>query len=487
MVRVPENRIRVVKERPINPAGRYVLHWMIAFRRTTANFALQRAVEVAQELRRPLVVLEALNVDYPHASDRLHHFVIDGMADNARAFGKTPHVLYLPYVERAPGEGDGLVETLAREACLVTTDDYPCFFLPAIVEAAGRRLGVRLEAVDSNGIVPIWSVGKTCTTARAFRSHLQKTLRSHLEAWPAAIRLQGLPAIARRALPVARWRMATSRELASPGALIASLPIDHQVRAAPMAGGPTAARRALDRFIAGALSRYADEGRHPDRAATSGLSPYLHFGHISTHEIFSAVMTAERWTSRKLGRPSKGAKAGWWGVSASAETYLDQLLTWRELGFNMCATRPADYASYTSLPAWAATTLRRHAGDRRAPVYGRDRFERGRTHDAVWNAAQRQLLRTGWMHSYLRMLWGKKILEWSVSPEEALTTMIAIMDKHALDGRDPNSYSGYAWTLGRYDRPWGPERPVYGTVRYMSSENTLRKLKMKKFMEEYGE
>ena len=485
MSRVPEIRLRVVNGRPLNAAGRYVLHWMIAFRRTKANFALQRALETARELQRPLVVLEALNVDYPHASDRLHHFVIDGMADNARTFSTTS-VTYLPYVERAPCEGKGLLESLAHDACLVTTDDYPSFFLPAIVEAAGRRVGVRMEAIDSNGLVPIRSVGKTCATARAFRSHVQKTVRTHLDAWPSAMRFTRLPRIAPSDLPLARWPIASSSELASPTTLLASLPIDHTVPRAPMVGGASAARRALDRFVADGLARYADDGRHPDLAATSRLSPYLHFGHISAHEIFSAVMTAEGWTSRKLGRPPRGARSGWWGVSANAEAYLDQLLTWRELGFNMCARRPDDYASYHSLPDWARKTLGRHSRDKRTPRYSRAILEQARTHDAVWNAAQRQLLRDGWMHNYLRMLWGKKILEWSASPEEALATMIAIMNRHAVDGRDPNSYNGYCWTLGRYDRPWGPERPIYGTVRYMSSENTLRKLKMRKFMEEYG-
>jgi deoxyribodipyrimidine photo-lyase len=202
--------------------------------------------------------------------------------------------------------------------------------------------------------------------------------------------------------------------------------------------------------------------------------------------VFSAVMTAERWTTRKLGRAATGARQGWWGVPAGAEAFLDQLITWRELGFNMCATRPRDPARFSSLPGWAIATLERHARDRRRWIYSRDQLASAATHDAVWNAAQRQLTRDGWMHNYLRMLWGKKILEWSASPEEALETMTAIMNEQALDGCDPNSYSGYFWTLGRYDRPWAPERPIFGTVRYMSSDNTRRKLKMTNFMEEYG-
>jgi deoxyribodipyrimidine photo-lyase len=202
--------------------------------------------------------------------------------------------------------------------------------------------------------------------------------------------------------------------------------------------------------------------------------------------VFAAVMTAEKWTTRKLGGRAGGKREGWWGTRPGAEAFLDQLLTWRELGINMCATRPDDYDKYPSLPEWARTTLNRHRRDRRRRVYTLREFEAARTHDPVWNAAQRQLTRDGWMHNYLRMLWGKKILEWTPAPEDAIEVMTEIMNKHALDGRDPNSYAGYFWTLGRYDRPWAPERPIFGTVRYMSSENTVKKLRMKRFLDEYG-
>ena len=197
-------------------------------------------------------------------------------------------------------------------------------------------------------------------------------------------------------------------------------------------------------------------------------------------------MTAEKWTTRKLGAHAGGKRDGWWGVRPGAEAFLDQLVTWRELGLNMCVNRPDDYHRYESLPLWARTSLDCHRLDTRQFVYSLDEFESARTHDAVWNAAQRQLTREGWMHNYLRMLWGKKILEWTRSPEDAIAVMTEVMNKHALDGRDPNSYSGYFWTLGRYDRPWAPERPVYGTVRYMSSANTVKKLRMKTFLEDYG-
>jgi deoxyribodipyrimidine photo-lyase len=169
----------------------------------------------------------------------------------------------------------------------------------------------------------------------------------------------------------------------------------------------------------------------------------------------------------------------------SAEAFLDQIVTWRELGFNLCWQR-TDYDRYASLPEWARRTLAAHAADTREHVYGLEPFEAAATHDPLWNAAQRQLVREGRIHTYLRMLWGKKILQWTPSPEAALAVMVELNNKYAVDGRDPNSYAGIFWVLGRYDRAWGPERPVFGTVRYMSSVNTARKVRVKDYLRVWG-
>ena len=171
---------------------------------------------------------------------------------------------------------------------------------------------------------------------------------------------------------------------------------------------------------------------------------------------------------------------------AHVESFLDELITWREIGFNMCALRPSDYDQFESLPDWAQQTLGEHADDPREFVYSLEAFEQARTHDPIWNAAQRQLVREGRIHNYLRMLWGKKILHWTASPQEALAVMIELNNKYAIDGRDPNSYSGIFWVLGRYDRAWGPEREVFGKIRYMTSQSTQSKLKMKHYLAEYG-
>jgi deoxyribodipyrimidine photo-lyase len=484
---VPEIRIRPANEAPVNPHGDSVLYWMTAARRVERNFGLQRAVEWAVDLKKPLVVLEALRCGYPWASDRLHRFIMDGMLDN-RAHCQGKPVLYYPYLERAHGEGRGLLEALAGHACVIVTDDFPAFFLPRMLAGAVNRLTIRLEAVDSNGILPLAATDRVFLTAFSFRRFLQSQLREHLRSVPkkaplARVSLPRPPTLPKKITK--QWPPAPEELLrAGPGGL-STFAIDHRVEPSPLRGGSKAASAALTRFLRQRLDRYAEEGSHPDHEVTSGLSPFLHFGHISSHEVFARLTRYEKWSPRRLAIKATGGKAGWWRMSDGAERFLDQLITWRELGYNMCSKRQ-DYTEFDSLPEWAKDTLRKHARDPRPHIYPMAEFEAARTHDPLWNAAQRQLLREGRIQNYLRMIWGKKILEWSPSPREALAIMIELNDKYALDGRDPNSYSGIFWTLGRYDRPWAPERPIFGKIRYMSSRNTERKLRLRNYLERYG-
>ncbi len=484
---IPPVRIRSCNAAPVRPAGDFVVYWMIAARRTRHNFALQHAAARAAELRRPLLVLEALRAGYQWASDRIHRFVIDGMADNERRLAATP-VLYYPYVEPTPGAGKGLLEALGARAALVVTDDFPAFFLPRAVEAAAARCPARMEAIDGNGILPMRATGRVFTTAASFRLHLHKTLRDHLGERPLADPLSGANLPPLGALPaaiVARWPRASPALLARDRSLLSALPIDHSVGVAPLRGGAEAGEAALRRFVSSKLDRYADDRDDPDADASSGLSPYLHFGHVSAHDVFARVMRHAGWTEERLAARPTGRREGWWNAGAPAEAFLDQIVTWRELGFNMCALQPADYDRLESLPAWARSTLAKHAEDPRPHVYDLNALEGAETYDEIWNAAQRQLVREGRMHNYLRMLWGKKVLEWSRSPEEALAALIELNNKYALDGRDPNSYSGILWTFGRYDRAWGPEREIFGTVRYMSSDSTRRKLRLRAYLDRY--
>ena len=485
---VPKIRIRSLNDGEVKPAGDYVLYWMTAFRRTQWNFALEHALAWAKKLGKPLVVLEALQSGYPWASDRLHHFVIQGMADNLLRLEKKAGVTYYPYVEPKRNAGKGLLSALAANACVVIGDDYPAFFLPRMVTAAAKQVAVKFESVDANGLLPLRAVDKIFLRAFDLRRHLQKNLLPHLAESPAPDPLKGLRLAKTYELPsklTRRWPLADPAKIIDNINYLAKLPIDHQVLPVDTRGGSTAAQETLKQFIAKKLASYGDKRNKVEANATSGLSPYLHFGHISAHQVFAEIMEAEQWNPGKVAKKSTGSAKDWWGISPTAEGFIDQLATWRELGFNMC-WQSEDYDQFDSLPAWAIQTLDEHASDEREHVYTLLEFEAAETHDELWNAAQRQLVQTGTMHNYLRMLWGKKILHWSASPREALDIMIELNNKYALDGRDPNSYSGIFWCLGRYDRPWGPEREIFGKIRYMTSDSTRRKMSVTNYLEEFG-
>jgi deoxyribodipyrimidine photo-lyase len=480
-------RVRQANGVPVAPGRDFVLYWMIAARRTHSNFAIDRALAWARALDKPVVVLEALRAGYPWASDRLHRFVLDGMRDNEEALQSTP-VAYYPYVEETAGAGHGLLDALSERACVVVTDDFPCFFLPRMIAAASKRIAASLEAIDGNGLLPLAATTRDFAAAAHFRRYVQKELPRHLSQFPEREPLASIASIKPCRIPreiARRWPRARQELLAGNPKLLAALPIDHEVPVSPFHGGSRAAREALRDFAGHRLPTYNVDRNEPSLDGTSRLSPYLHFGQISAHEIFDAVMRREKWSPASLPGRATGAREGWWGVSAAAEAFLDQLIVWRELGYNTCAKRPNDYDRYESLPEWARATLEDHLGDAREHLYTARQFEEARTHDELWNAAQRQLRREGWYHNYMRILWGKKILEWSKTPRQALRTMANIMNRWSLDGRDPNSYTGYFWTLGRYDRPW-PERKIYGKVRSVSSERTAAKVDVGGYLREYS-
>lgn len=476
----PAIRVRAHGERAARVDGKYVLYWMIAQRRRRMNFGLQRAADWAHALNRPLVVLEPLRSGYPWASDRLHRWVVDGMCANRDAFADD-RATYFPYLEPRPGDGSGLLAAMAENACVVVTDTFPCFFLPRMVRAAAEAIPIRFEEVDGNGLLPLRASERVYHRAHDFRRFLQKSGRPHLDEFPRADPLTGLPQRAEVDLSsiYARWPRADLDKVS-----LDRFPIDHVVPTVSQAGGSEAARRVLETFVQDRLPRYGDDRNHPDDDTASGLSPYLHFGHIGAHEVLDRVFQHEDWHPDLVSTDTKGRRTGWWGMSPSAESFLDQLITWRELGYHFAFHEPR-YSEYESLPAWARTTLDRHRYDARPYIYDIQKFENAATHDPLWNAAQNQLREEGRIHNYLRMLWGKKILHWTASPEAALEVMTHLNNKWAIDGRDPNSYSGIFWTLGRFDRAWGPEREVFGKVRYMTSTSAARKLRLRAYVERW--
>jgi deoxyribodipyrimidine photo-lyase len=480
----PAGRLLLLNNRPPRADGDFVVYWMTTARRVQWNFALERAADWAVELKRPLIIVEVLACGGPWDSDRFHRFTLDGMADIARRLARRA-AMYYPYVEPKPGEARKLFRALAGRACLVVTDDYP-IALPA-VESVDSKVKCRLEAIDGNGILPLRAAEKAYSTARSFRRFAQTVMLDHLFDAPTHDPLSGRRIPRLQSLPkeiVRRWPAADT-ELHSDKFDHARLPIDHRIPPVALQGGARSAQNTWQQYLRGKLARYADDRNQPEAEVCSDLSPYLHFGHISVHQIIHDLLAAEKWTPDRLPDRPTGKNEGWWGSSPGAEAFLDQLITWRELGFNACQWLN-DYDSYDSLPDWAKATLAKHARDKRSYVYTLDQFAAAATHDPLWNAAQRQLLAEGRIHNYLRMVWGKKVLEWSASPQEAWDTLVELNNRYAIDGQDPNSYTGIAWIFGRYDRPWAPERPIFGHIRYMSSQNTARKLRIKGYVQRYS-
>jgi deoxyribodipyrimidine photo-lyase len=503
-------RVRKVNDRKPNPLGEYVLYWPQMARRLTHNHALDYAINAARHYQKPLVVYEGLKLNYPWASARFHRYMLDGMADNF-ATAKKLGVTYWPFVETSDDPGRGLVRTLCERAVLLVTDDYPQFIVPAHTRAVAAAVDVPVIAVDGNGIVPLSLLGAAVGAAAHLRPRLHKLFA---QAWghrsAAAPDVDGLSG-KKLTPPFAPWT--PPKDLA---AFVADLPVDQGVPPVPGAtGGATEARRVLADFVEFKLKRYADERNapdDPDRNAASGLSWALHYGHLSIQEVAEAVL-GDGWTVEQI-NPKTRNKDDFFCRDANVNGFLDEAITWRDVGFQWNWNRgqgsgvggqkswqeddelPAfnfdtyDFSPLPEagtlagvLPVWARASLNKHAADRRAKTYTLEQFEAADTHDPLWNAAQRELVATGRIHNYLRMLWGKKVLEWSPTPEAAYRVLEHLNNKYAIDGRDPNSYTGVLWCFGLFDRPWPPEREVFGSVRYMSSENTAKKFKLDGYYE----
>lgn len=486
MTKTPQLRIVPVNSRELARDKGLVLYWMHSYRRFNSNFALQRAVEVANELERPLLVVETLECGSRWSSPRLSDIALKGMRQNA-ARALEEGVAYRAFLEREPGALERLMNGLAECACCVVSDDYPDRRLQSRVAAVAEKVPVRFELVDSNGMLPLRAAQKVYPSAFSFRRFLQEALPAHLAALPdpdplKALRLQGQEGDWKAVDSAADFADLSRQNLKD---YVDGLPHPCAVHAIDIAAGPVSARAEMESFLTGRLKSYSELRNNPEQNGASGLSGHLRHGHLSVFEIFSRLTELEEWNPSRLGSRRGGQREGWWGMSASAEAFLDELITWREIGLNMAWQVP-DYDQWESLPEWARRTLDEHTSDPRKYLYSLESFEAATTHDELWNAAQRQLVLEGRIHNYLRMLWGKKILEWTPSPQAALEIMIELNNKYAVDGQDPNSYSGIFWVLGRYDRPWGPERPIFGKIRYMTSENTARKYPVTGYIRRYA-
>ncbi|MBM3767976.1 MAG: deoxyribodipyrimidine photolyase [Acidobacteria bacterium] len=424
----------------------YVLYWVQMNRRAVSNHALAYAIERANELGLPLLVYEALTFDYPEANDRIHTFILEGVPEMQRqveALGAG----YCFYLRRSKSDSNRVLYDLAKDAALVVTDDYPVFVAATHNERVAGKIDVPFYTVDSSCIVPMNAFGKREWAAYTIRPKIQKLLFEYLEPVP-KVRLRH-----RWTAPKPEWHT----EVSDIAKLVASCAINHSVKPSiSFTGGAIAARKHLDQFIASRIARYSTDRNSPSNHATSELSPYLHFGQIAAVDVALAAK--------------------------SNPEFLEELIVRRELAFNFARHCP-NPGSLEALPDWAQLTLRKHAADHRDYVYSPDQFEHAQTPDALWNACQKEMLLRGRIHGYYRMYWGKKIIEWSPTHQQAQDTMLAIHDRYALDGRDPNTYTSVLWCFGLHDRPWG-ERPVFGTVRYMGLEGMKRKTDVPSYIKE---
>ena len=343
------------------------------------------------------------------------------------------------------------------------------------------------ELVDSNGLLPIRIAEKEYVRAHDFRRFMHKNIEDFLVEVPEKDPLEYLNLKFDEKLlePIFKKYELVDFNKVNTQDFLKNLNVDKSVEVSDVVGGYNAAKSRLELFAKKGFNDYSKLRSHPSEDASSQLSPYFHFGHISTYEVFEKIISNESWSVENIDPNFVGRREGWWGGSANLESFFDELITWRELGYHTCVKR-ANYDQYQSLPDWAIKTLDDHANDEREYIYDLSEFTNANTHDEIWNAAQNQLKTEGRIHNYLRMLWGKKILEWTPNPQIALSYLIDLNDRFALDGRDPNSYSGVFWILGRYDRAWGPERPIYGKIRYMTSKSTATKFNLKPYLEKWS-
>jgi deoxyribodipyrimidine photo-lyase len=457
-------RSRLLNDAPRRQGGRYVLYWSQMNRRVDSNHALAHAAEVANENGLPLLVYEGLACTYKAANDRLHTFILEAVPETAKKL-KAMGAGHFFYLRARRSDPNDLLYRLAAQAYCVITDDYPVFIAAENNTRVSEKIGVAFIAVDSSCIVPMSRHEKRAYGAYTIRPKIRREL-------PVWLKPMGIPKLKRvwndKLLQAdLRW-LRTRVDATQIPSLVASCEINHAVHSiADCKGGYSEARQRLDRFLETRLSNYAREGNQPSRHATSELSPYLHFGHISSLEVALAVK--EYAGEHRL----------------IADEFLEQLIVRRELAFNFArfTTNPE---SLDALPDWCKRTMAKHSGDVRPYLYTSEQFERAETHDPLWNACQKELLIRGRIHGYYRMYWGKKIIEWSPSYEDALREMIRLHDIYALDGRDPNTYTNVLWCFGLHDRPWG-ERPVFGQLRYMSLEGMRRKTDTGAYMKEIEE
>lgn len=432
--------------------GKCIVYWMQRAERSLDNPAVDLAAAIGNELRLPVVAYFSAISNFPHANLRHYAFLNQGLADIEEDLAAR-NIAFI--VRRPPGNS---LESFLSEvnAAMLIADENPCREPERWRKVLARRLSLPFWTVDADVVVPSSLFPKHQYMLHIMRPRLNAALPEYLTPLP---NLNADNNWRRprnfESFPVRNDITHGWRELDR-----TVLPSDH------FTGGTHAALKRLRHFVDHILPTYDTQRNHPEVDGTSQLSPYLHFGHISPLTIALAVDDA-----CKQGRASQAAR----------DAFLNELIGWRELSVNFVKYVP-NYDSIECAPEWAQKTLREHAPDPRDPVYTLDQLERAETYDDLWNAAQLQMVKTGWMHNYVRMYWAKKILEWSPNPAKAWEYAVILNDKYELDGRDPNGYNGIAWAIGGvHDRPWF-DRPIFGTIRYMSGASTGKKFDSRRYI-----
>ncbi len=429
--------------RPVE--GTYILYWMQASQRTEYNHALEYAVEQANELNKPLVVFFGITDKFPEANLRHYAFMLEGLTEVHAELEKRG----IKMVVRRVAPEKGALE-LSRNAVLTVVDRGYLAIQKTWRARLAEKITCPLIQVETDVIVPVEIASpKEEFSAGTLRPKLQKQLQDYL-----------VP-LRKRTVRCDSFALNFDTLNVQDGeAVLQQLAVDRCVgRVKEYRGGTAAAKSRLAHFIRETCAGFAELRNDPSVDYLSHMSPYLHFGQISPLYIALRVGKAA----------SKGSSA-----------YLEELIIRRELSMNFVHYNPR-YDCYEGLPDWARKTLREHKKDKRQYLYSRDELEGAATHDPYWNAAQTEMSLRGKMHGYMRMYWGKKILEWSPTPEEAFSRALYLNNKYSLDGRDPNGFAGVAWCFGKHDRAW-QERQIFGKVRYMNAKGLERKFNIEGYV-----
>ena len=426
---------------------KYVLYWMQASQRAEENQALQFAINEANELDLPVIVYFGVTDDFPEGNLRHYTFMVEGLKETKeRLAGRGVKTLI---GHRSPPEG--AIE-LAEEAALVVVDRGYLRIQRSWRKKVASDIDVPLIQVEGDVLVPV-------ETASDKEEYAARTIRPKIND-----RLSDFSSPAENFNPdKSSLDMDLQFDEVDLDEVLGELDIDRTVRPVrAYTGGTSGAKELLEDFIQNKLDRYPDKSNDPTEDALSEMSPYLHFGQISPIYIFDRINGLD---------------------SPGVDDYLEQLVVRRELSMNFVYYNES-YDDFSSiLPDWALETLSDHADDPRDYVYTREEFERAETHDPYWNAAQKEMMLTGKTHGYMRMYWGKKILEWTPDPETGFETTLYLNNKYELDGRDPNGFTGVAWCYGKHDQGW-KEREVFGKVRYMNANGLERKFDAEKYCEQ---